>query len=219
MFFDPATGAADESSDGPAVADEPYFWFFDPGNVDALVKSANGPSCAAFAPDGDSIATAHCPGRFWFFAGSVTNVKNYRLIVTDTEAAPGSCNAQRTFRPPVFRGLLTDGSPDVDLLTGCTGSPGPPGPPLSPALSCSAPLRPFGSVAGEIQGTLRCDQDIGGFDFTPGTTPAGAPDIFAWLPTTATCDGKTIHYRGRYPRTRRSPSTSGRRLRPGRVAM
>ncbi len=79
-----------------------------------------------------------------------------------------------------------------DIFVEITAPGVPPGPP-TPALSCTAPLRLFGP--GEIQGTLTCNQPIGGFDFTPG----GNPDVIAWLPASATCDGKTIHYRNQIP--------------------
>lgn len=53
----------------PLSGDTGYYWFFSPGNVEAVLKVING-----------------CPvnGRYWVFAGGLTNVK-VDLTVTDYE--------------------------------------------------------------------------------------------------------------------------------------
>jgi hypothetical protein len=59
------------SGDGTAVTltpDSGYFWFFDPGNVEVVVKVLNG--CGVNS-------------RYWLFAAGLTNVR-VNLMVTDT---------------------------------------------------------------------------------------------------------------------------------------
>ena len=63
------------------TADTAYFWFFSDANVEVLVKVLDG--CAL------------APGRFWVFAGGLTNV-SVQLTVTDT--ASGAVN---TYRNPL----------------------------------------------------------------------------------------------------------------------
>jgi hypothetical protein len=54
----------------PLTDDAGYFWFFDQGNVEVVVKVLRG-----------------CPvnGRYWFFAAGLTNVE-VEITVTDTDA-------------------------------------------------------------------------------------------------------------------------------------
>jgi tripartite motif-containing protein 71 len=67
-----AWGTASGSGSGQAVpltADTGYFWFFDPNNVEVVVKVLD--------------ACALSPKRFWVFAGGLTNTK-VTLTVKDT---------------------------------------------------------------------------------------------------------------------------------------
>jgi hypothetical protein len=74
--------------EGRAVAlssNSGYFWFFDPGNVEVLVKVVDG--CDPYQ-------------RFWFFAAGLTNVE-VTLRVTDTWAKD-----TRTYTNPAGRAFL-----------------------------------------------------------------------------------------------------------------
>src|SRR5262245_5798565 len=89
------------------TGDTGYFWFFDPGNVEMIVKVLNG-----------------CPlnSRFWAFAGGLTDVE-VAMIVTDTAtgAVRSYSNPQGTAFVPIqdaaaFQGCspsLVSGEPAV----------------------------------------------------------------------------------------------------------
>ena len=67
-FTDVPQGLPVQATAVPLTGDTGYFWFFDPANVELVVKVLDG--CAV-------------NGRFWAFAGGLTNV-NVLLQVTDT---------------------------------------------------------------------------------------------------------------------------------------
>ena len=67
-FTDAPQGLPVQATAVPLTADTGYFWFFDPANVELVVKVLDG--CAV-------------NGNFWVFAGGLTNV-NVLLQVTDT---------------------------------------------------------------------------------------------------------------------------------------
>lgn len=70
VFADWATAGDSEWGTGvPLTADSGYFWFFDPNNVEVVVKVLDG--CSTPAPS------------FWVFAAGLTNLQS-NLIVTDT---------------------------------------------------------------------------------------------------------------------------------------
>jgi hypothetical protein len=83
-FLVGATWIAPDGSSGtahavPLTSDPGYFWFFEPGNVELAVKTLNGCSVN---------------GRFWFFAGGLTNL-GVTITVTDT-----TTNQTRTYSNP-----------------------------------------------------------------------------------------------------------------------
>ena len=67
--FDAGLDVAGDASAVPLTDDTGYLWFFNPANVEAVVKVIDG--CAV-------------GGHFWFFAGGLTDV-HVVLTVTDTE--------------------------------------------------------------------------------------------------------------------------------------
>jgi virginiamycin B lyase len=67
--FQTRTGPPASAVAGRLTNDTGYFWFFDPANIEVVTKVLNG--CSA-------------NGRFWFFAGGLTNVE-VRLTVTDSQ--------------------------------------------------------------------------------------------------------------------------------------
>ena len=108
---------------GQAVAvtpDSGYFWFFDPDNVEVLVKALDG--CAV-------------NGHFWFFSAGLTNLE-VELTVTDT--ATGEIrtydNPLGTAFAPALDTLAFGGCPAVSLVVTLSRyqfSPGgPDGPPI-----------------------------------------------------------------------------------------
>ncbi len=100
-FLISATWKKPDGSSGPAHAlrltpDSGYFWFFEPGNVELVVK----------ALDGCSINS-----RYWFFSGGLTNL-DVTISVADTVSGKTTTysNPQGTaFRPIV----------DMDSLSSC----------------------------------------------------------------------------------------------------
>jgi glucose/arabinose dehydrogenase len=66
--FRPGQGPTRQASARPLTADTGWFWFFDPANLELMVKVLDG-----------------CPvnGRYWVFAAGLTNVGN-ELTVVDT---------------------------------------------------------------------------------------------------------------------------------------
>ena len=73
-------GTSGQATAVPLTADTGYFWFFDPANVEMVVKVLRG-----------------CPvnGRYWVFAGGLTDVA-VDLTVTDTERG-----GTKTYRNPL----------------------------------------------------------------------------------------------------------------------
>jgi hypothetical protein len=73
-------GTSGQATAVPLTADTGYFWFFDPANVETVVKVLRG-----------------CPvnGRYWVFAGGLTDVA-VDLTVTDTERG-----GTKTYRNPL----------------------------------------------------------------------------------------------------------------------
>ncbi len=85
-------GIAGDGRGIPLTSDTGYFWFFNPANVEMLIKVLNG-----------------CPvnNRYWVFAGGLTNVRA-EITVTDT-----STGAQKTYVNPVqtpFQPILDTGA-------------------------------------------------------------------------------------------------------------
>ena len=81
-----AGGLAGEARAVELTADTGYLWFFDAANVETVVKVLDG--CAA-------------NGRFWVFAGGLTNVE-VELTVTDTLTGVAKTYANpagRAFQP------------------------------------------------------------------------------------------------------------------------
>jgi hypothetical protein len=123
-------------SQGPAhavglTADTGYFWFFDPTNVEMIVKVLNA-----------------CPvnGRFWVFAGGLTDV---RVDLTVEDTATGAVVSYRNPRGTPFRPIQ-----DTGALSTCGGEPPPPSKddtvaPL-PALSVNPP-RPAGGRSATVR--------------------------------------------------------------------
>ncbi|HEY6148440.1 MAG TPA: hypothetical protein VIZ69_12100, partial [Thermoanaerobaculia bacterium] len=72
------------------TADTGYFWFFSDNNVELVVKVV----------DGRSVN-----GRFWFFAGALTDVE-YAITVTDTATG----NVRSYFNPNGTQASLADTS-------------------------------------------------------------------------------------------------------------
>jgi hypothetical protein len=77
QFTDPRTGTAAQATAVPLTADTGAFWFFDPSNLELMVKVL----------DGRAVN-----GRFWVFFGALSDV-GYTLTVTDTQTGQ-----QRTYR-------------------------------------------------------------------------------------------------------------------------
>jgi heme/copper-type cytochrome/quinol oxidase subunit 2 len=111
------------TGDGHAVAvtlDAGYFWFFDPGNVELVVKALDG--CAV-------------NGRFWFFSAGLTNLE-VSIIVRDTVTGEVQTydNPLGTAFAPILDTLAFSGCPDVSLVVMVSRyqfSPGgPEGPPI-----------------------------------------------------------------------------------------
>ena len=75
----PATGARGRGTASPLTRESGTFWFFEPTNVELIVKVL----------DGRGIN-----GHWWVFYGSLTDIE-FELTVTDTETAE-----QRTYRNP-----------------------------------------------------------------------------------------------------------------------
>ncbi len=68
--WETAAGASGDAQVFKLTDDTGYLWFFNPSNVEAVVKIHN----ACVPPY----------NRFWFFAGGLTNVRT-RIVVTDTK--------------------------------------------------------------------------------------------------------------------------------------
>jgi len=67
-FTDPRSGLAAAGTAAPLTSDTGTFWFFDPANVELIVKVL----------DGRAVN-----GHFWVFSGALSDV-DYTLTVTDT---------------------------------------------------------------------------------------------------------------------------------------
>ena len=78
-FVDPRTGATGSGQAVTLSDDTGIFWFFDPANLELMVKVL----------DGTAVN-----GRFWVFYGGLSDV-DYTLTVTDT-----ATGAQRTYHNP-----------------------------------------------------------------------------------------------------------------------
>lgn len=84
--FQTNTGQSGSAQVVKLTGDTGYFWFFNPSNVEAVVKVLNG--CGV-------------NNRYWFFAGGLTNVRTV-ITVTDTQTGETETytNPQNTpFRP------------------------------------------------------------------------------------------------------------------------
>ncbi len=77
--FDAGSGFAGTANAVPLTGDTGYLWFFDPANVEAIVKVIDG--CAV-------------GGHFWVFAGGLTDVRVH-LAVTDEQTG-----TQKTYDNP-----------------------------------------------------------------------------------------------------------------------
>jgi hypothetical protein len=73
-------GAAGQGAAVPITADTGYFWFFNPENIEVVIKVLN--ACSV-------------NGRYWVFAGGLTNVE-VTLSVTDTQTGEN-----RTYTNPL----------------------------------------------------------------------------------------------------------------------
>jgi hypothetical protein len=82
-FTDPRTGLTGAATAVPLTGDTGAFWFFDPSNLELMVKVL----------DGRAIN-----GKFWVFYGALSDV-DYTLTVTDTQTGQ-----QKTYHNP--RGTL-----------------------------------------------------------------------------------------------------------------
>jgi len=86
-----AQGASGAGQAVRLTPDTGWFWFFDPNNLEVVVKVLDG--CAVGAPrtstaevssqGADTSYGSLAQGRFWVFAGGLTNVE-VQLTVTDT---------------------------------------------------------------------------------------------------------------------------------------
>jgi hypothetical protein len=83
QFTDPRTGTPGQATAVPLTSDTGAFWFFDPTNLELMVKVL----------DGRAIN-----GKFWVFFGALSDV-DYTLTVTDTQTG-----RQKTYHNP--RGTL-----------------------------------------------------------------------------------------------------------------
>jgi heme/copper-type cytochrome/quinol oxidase subunit 2 len=111
------------SGSGHAVGltrDSGYFWFFDPGNLELVVKMLNG--CGT-------------DGHYWFFSAGLTNVE-VAITVTDrtTQEVRTYWNPQETAFAPILDTAAFASCPAVPLLVTLSRyqfSPGgPQGPPI-----------------------------------------------------------------------------------------
>jgi hypothetical protein len=68
-FTDPRNAAPGQGRAVPLTADTGAFWFFDPSNLELMVKVLDGRALN---------------GHFWVFYGALSDV-DYTLTVTDTE--------------------------------------------------------------------------------------------------------------------------------------
>jgi hypothetical protein len=91
-FVDPRTGATGTGRAVTLSDDTGIFWFFDPTNLELMVKVL----------DGTAVN-----GHFWVFYGALSDV-DYTLTVTDT-----ATGAQRTYANP--RHHLASGA-DLDAF-------------------------------------------------------------------------------------------------------
>jgi 6-phosphogluconolactonase (cycloisomerase 2 family) len=85
-------GGSGAGQASPMTADTGYFWFFDPANVETVVKVLDG-----------------CPlnGRFWVFAGGLTDVA-VQLTVTDTQT--GQAKIYRNPQGKAFQPIQDTGA-------------------------------------------------------------------------------------------------------------
>jgi hypothetical protein len=80
-FYATAAGASGPGMRVALTGDSGYFWFFDPANIELVVKVLD--------------ACTFSPPNFWVFAGGLTNV-GVTLIVEDTQTG-----ASRTYNNPI----------------------------------------------------------------------------------------------------------------------
>jgi hypothetical protein len=73
QFTDPRSGTSGAGQAIPLTSDTGAFWFFDPGNVELILKVL----------DGRAVN-----GHFWVFAGALSDVA-YTITVTDTQTGKG----------------------------------------------------------------------------------------------------------------------------------
>jgi hypothetical protein len=78
-----ADGSSGKGQAVPLATDSGYFWFFNAGNVELVVKALN--ACTQPAP------------RYWVFASGLTDVA-VDLVVTDTKT-----NTTKTYTNPLGR--------------------------------------------------------------------------------------------------------------------
>ena len=83
---DPSRKASGDGSAVSLTSDSGYFWFFDAGNVELIVKVLN--------------ACALTGGKFWVFAGGLTNV-GVTLTVTDSQTI-----TTQTYTNPAGNGFV-----------------------------------------------------------------------------------------------------------------
>ena len=88
-FVDPRTGATGQAQAVPLTGDTGTFWFFDPANLELMVKVL----------DAQGVN-----GHFWVFYGALSDVE-YTITVTDTATGATRTLPQRS-PPPGQRGRL-----------------------------------------------------------------------------------------------------------------
>ena len=103
QFTDPRSGALRAAQALPLTGDTGAFWFFDPANLELMVKVL----------DGRAVN-----GHFWVFSGALSDVA-YTITVTDTVTGAEQGLPQRAAparQPGGHRGFLTrsDGAHDED---------------------------------------------------------------------------------------------------------
>jgi hypothetical protein len=81
-WHDPFNGGSGVGQGSGLTGDSGYFWFFDPSNVELVVKIL----------DGRAVN-----GKFWVFYGALTNVEY------DIKVHPFDTEAERTYHNPPFQ--------------------------------------------------------------------------------------------------------------------
>jgi hypothetical protein len=148
------TTAQGQSGAGQAVSlsgDTGYFWFFSPGNVEMVIKALN--------------ACALPPGRFWIFAGGLTNV---RVVMTVTDTQNGTVKTYVNPQGTPFQVIL-----DTDAFAACAGTPPVSGELPEGDLAGLAPLAPGLADLSGLAGA-RGPQDVAGPKGTPERAGAGS---------------------------------------------